>query len=236
MLRLSTRVGPSALALALMVAVLALPLAGPAHAAGLPQQASVEGGIDYWYTLAGGPSVDWVFNYSGNNQPALIAIGIDPANAITVNVYDDGQWKALGAGNRSITPVGRGTSGTIGNWSSNQDLIDNGDLFWEAGARPPVIFHVQVVNTTQAPARYWIAQAGPGAGGLTPNFPLAAPTPTTQPAPSSPAAPAGRATSAGAGAAPPQTLPVSGSVALPLFFGSGLALVCAGWLIRPRTP
>jgi hypothetical protein len=43
-----------------------------------------------------------------------------------------------------------------GVWSGNQDLINNGKPFWEAGARPAVIFHIQVINSAQGAARYWI--------------------------------------------------------------------------------
>ena len=247
MLRSFARSGRLALVPAFVLAVVVLSVAGPAHAAGQPQQVGgVAGGIYNWYTLAAGGSVEWVLHYSGSDNPALIAFGVDPANSIAVNVYDDGQWRALGAGNRSVVPVGRGTSGTAGAWSGNQDLINNGKLFWEAGARPAVIFHIQVINSTQGPARYWIAEAGPGAGELTPNFSVAAATPTAQPAAAAPTpagqtqqpAAAGQASPGGTGAQgspPPQTLPVSGSAPLVLSFGAGLTLVGAGWLVRRRT-
>ena len=236
-----------AVVLALVLAVVVLCVVGPAYAAGLPQQAGgAAGGMNNWYTLAAGGSVEWVLHYSGSDNPALIAFGVDPANSIAVNVYDDGQWRALGAGNRSVVPVGRGTSGTAGAWSGNQDLINNGKLFWEAGARPAVIFHIQVINSTQGPARYWIAEAGPGAGWLTPNFSVAAATPTAQSSAAAPTpagqtqqpAAAGQASPGGTGAQgspPPQTLPVSGSAPLVLSFGAGLTLVGAGWLVRRRT-
>ena len=140
----------------------------PVYAAPLDQQgADAPAGIYNWYTLAPGQPAEWVFDYLGNNDPALIAIGVDPANTIAVNVYDDAQWQALSAGNTSIVPVGKGTSGTIDKWDSNSDLIDNGSLFWEARAKPGVKFHIQVINSSQGPARYWIAQAGAGAGSLT---------------------------------------------------------------------
>jgi hypothetical protein len=230
MLRSFARSGRLALVPAFVLAVVVLSVAGPAHAAGQPQQVGgVAGGIYNWYTLAAGGSVEWVFHYPGSDNAALIAFGVDPANSIAVNVYDDGQWRALGAGNRSIVPVGRGTSGTAGAWSGNQDLITNGKLFWEAGARPAVIFHIQVINTMQGPARYWIAEAGPGAGELTPYIAVAAAAPTAQPAA------AGQALSAGTGAPPPQTLPISGRDALLLSFGAGLALVLAGWVVRRRS-
>jgi len=144
--------------------------------------------------------------------------------------------------------VGRGTSETAGSWSGNPELTNNGKLFWEAWARPAVIFHIQVINTSQAPARYWMADAGPGAGELTPNFAVAAATPTAQPAAAAPTparqaqsqqpASAGQAPSSGIGARrsqPPQTLPLSGSAALILSFGAGLALVAAGWLVHRRS-
>jgi hypothetical protein len=74
--------------------------------------------------------------YQGSDNPAHIAFGVDPANSIAVIVYDEGQWRALGVGDRSVVPVCRGTSATARAWSGNQDLINNGTWFWEAGATP----------------------------------------------------------------------------------------------------
>ena len=141
------------LRLAVALAILVLGTAGPVHAAGLPQGAGAAGGLNNWYTLPAGGSAEWIFHYPGSNDPALIAFGVDPANSIAVNVYNEEQWRVLGAGDRSVEPVGRGTAGTAGVWNGNRDLIDNGQLFWEASARPAVTFHIQVINTTQAAAR-----------------------------------------------------------------------------------
>ena len=222
-------------------------LASPACAAGPSQQAGPVGGIYNWYALAPGQSVEWILNYPGHGDAALIAFGIDPANAITINVYTDEQWRSLGAGVWPVEPVGRGTPGTIDVWNDNQDLIKSGSLFWEAATWPEVIFHIQMTNASQGEARYWIAQGGPGAGQLAPYAPIApvsAPAPTGAPAPAAPAsavppqpqpaAPAGQSSTGAAsasGALPPQTLPVTGAVVLaPLV--AGLALAAAGWRLR----
>jgi hypothetical protein len=236
--------------LALVLAAVVLFPVSHANAAGLPQQAGgVVGGMNNWHALEPGQSVEWVFRYPGGNEPALIAFGADPANSISVNVYDDGQWRALGAGEWPVEPVGRGTSGTLGKWSDNQDLIDNGNLFWEAAARPAVLFHIQVTNSAQVPSRYWIAQAGSGAGELTPYSPPVsaagpgsqptadASTPATQTQPRQPAT-AEQTLPGGAGAQgsqPPQTLPITGSASLILLLGAGLVLVAAGRRVHRRS-
>jgi hypothetical protein len=238
---------------ALVILAFALGLAAPAAAAVPPQQSGgAPGGLYNWYELPAGQSAEWIFNYTGSNNAALVAFGEDPANSIAVKVYDDGQWKSLGEGNRSIKPVGQGTPGTAGAWPNNQDLIKAGQLFWEAGARPAVTFHIQVNNTTQAPARYWIASAGPGAGGLTPNFLVtsaataaatAGAAPTSQAAGTqgqgSAAAPAAGAQAttgrtAAQGAPPPETLPVSGADGLLPVLAAGLGSLAIGWQLRRR--
>jgi hypothetical protein len=231
--------------LALVLAAEVLFVVSPAYAIGLPQQAGGVGGMNNWYTLTPGQSVEWVFHYPGSNNPALIAFGTDPANSIVVNIYDDEQWRALGAGEWPVEPVGRGTSGTIDKWSGNQDLIDNGNLFWEAVAGPAVLFHIQMTNSSQGPSRYWIAQGGSGAGELIPYSPVAAASPSSQPTTTVPTAatqtqpqqPAtvGQTLSSGAGtqrSQPPQTLPITGSASLILSSGAGLVLIAVGWLRR----
>lgn len=221
------------LVLALVAAILLV--ASPACAAGPAQQAGPVGGMYNWYTLAPGQSVEWVFHYPGHGDAALIAFGIDPANAITINVYTDEQWRSLGAGIWPVEPVGRGTPGTLDAWSDSQDLIKNGSLFWEAVTWPEVIFHIQMTNASQGEARYWIAQSGPGAGQLAPYAPIA---PVSPPAPApaaaqpQPAAPAGQVSpGAASGAPPPQTLPITGAGALGLL-AVGVMLAAAGWRLR----
>ena len=168
-----------------LVAIMALGLvAVPVSATG-PSQAvgGASGGIYNWYKLTPGESAEWVFHYPGNDAPALVAFGVDPADVIEVKVYDDWQWRALGAGDTSISPTGRGTQGTAGQWDTNNEIVKAGNLFWEAGAGPAVVFHIQVTNRSQQPAQYWIAQTGPGTGELTPVSPLN-PAYQTQPQPS----------------------------------------------------
>ena len=212
-------------------------VANPACAAVPAQQAGPVGGIYNWYALAPGQSVEWILNYPGHGDAALIAFGIDPANTITIDVYTDEQWRSLGAGIWPVEPVGRGTPGTIDAWSDSQDLIKGGSLFWEAVAWPEVVFHIQMTNASQGEARYWIAQSGPGAGQLAPYAPitpLSAPAPAGAPVQPQPAAPAGQISPGAAPASdapPPQTLPVTGAAALgPL--AAGLVLAAAGWRLR----
>ena len=198
-----SRLSSHSLGAALVLAVAALLLALPAGATGLSQS----GGVDTWYVLEAGQSAEWLFQYPGNSQPALIAFGIDPDNSIRVDVYTDQQWRNMGAGQWPVEPVGRGTTGTLLGWSGEQELLDKGDLFWEAVSPKAVLFHIQLSNTTAAPARYWIAQAGPGTGQLTPYAAPALAQPAPQPT-AAPAVPAKPAEQGGGG--PPQTLPETG--------------------------
>jgi hypothetical protein len=237
---------PRSVGLALALAAAVLFIVSPACAVDLPQQAGGGvGGMNNWYTLAPGQSAEWIFRYPGGDNPALTAFGVDPANSITIDVYDDEQWRSLGAGEWPVEPVGRGTPGTLDQWSGNQDLINNGNLFWEAAAGSAALFHIQITNSSQSPARYWIAQGGSAAGELTLYSPMAAASPTPQPTAAAPAAAvqspppqpgtAGQAPSGGAGtqqSPPPLTLPVTGGAPLILSFGAGLALVAMGRLLR----
>jgi LPXTG-motif cell wall-anchored protein len=234
------------LALALAAAVLFT--VHPAGASGPHQEAGAAVvGMYNWHTLASGQSVEWLFRYPGGDDPALIAFGTDPANSITISVYDDAQWRALGAGDWQIEPVGRGTSGTLNKWNENQDLIDSGNLFWEAAAGAAALFHIQLTNSSQGPGRYWIAEGGSAGGELTPYSALAAASPTSQPTLAAPSTvtsaqapqPAGAGQSAfGTAVAqplqPPQTLPITGAAGVILALAAGLMLVVAGWLLRRR--
>jgi hypothetical protein len=204
-----------------LVAIMALGLAVAPVSATVPSQTTggAPGGIYNWYTLAPGESAEWVLHYPGNDAPALIAFGVDPANAIAVKVYDDWQWRAVGAGDTSVEPIGRGTQGTMGKWDTNNEVAKAGNLFWEANAKAPVVFHIQVTNTSQQPAQYWIAQTGPGVGELTPVSPLTLayqsqplPSPTPQPAaqPKARVTAQAQAPESGAAGPPPLVLPVTG--------------------------
>ncbi len=225
--------------MALVLVGVVLLVVSPTYAAGLPQQTGgVAGGMYNWYALAPGQAVEWVFHYPGHGDAALIAFGVDPANSIAINVYTDEQWRSLGAGIWPVDPVGRGTPGTLDEWRDSQDLINNGSLFWEAVTWPEVLFHIQITNSSQGEARYWIAHAGPGAGELAPYAPIAAvvpaappPAPATAPAAQTQPQPAASAQ----GSQPPQTLPVTGGAALIPWLAAGLALVVAGRRVRALT-
>jgi hypothetical protein len=234
-------------ALALVLAAVVLVTVGLAYASAPPQQGGgTVGGIYNWYPLGPGQSVEWLFHYPGGDNPALIAFGTDPVNSITINVYNDEQWRDLGVGQWWIEPVGRGTSGTLDKWTGEQDLIDNGDLFWEAEPGAAALFHIQITNASQGPARYWIAQGGSAGGELAPYSPIVAAGPTSQPTaavsaaviqPQQPVA-AGQTPSGVTGvqgSQPPLTLPVTGGVSLILLTGAGLALVAGGWLLGRGT-
>jgi hypothetical protein len=199
----------------------------PAGAAGLhPQGGDALGGINNWYTLQPGQSVEWVFRYPGNDDPALIAFGVKPENALTVNVYDDSQWQDLLAGDTSVVPVGKGTTGTIYGWTwpQYQDLMRNGKVFWEAKSNRGVRFHLHLINPTKQPLQYWIAQAGPGAGPLSSAHAVAAQATEASPAPT----PSG----AGQAVAAPPYLPASGAAWTWGLLMAGASLVAAGRLLR----
>jgi hypothetical protein len=196
-----------------LAAITALGLVVAPVSATVPSQTAggASGGIYNWYKLAPGESAEWVLHYPGNNSPALVAFGVDPANTIEVKVYDDWQWRAVGAGGMSVEPIGRGTQGTMGKWDTNNEIANAGNLFWEANAKAPVVFHIQVTNRSQQPAQYWIAQAGPVSGELTPVSPLT-PAFQTQPQPSP--APQ-QSTQQKAGGAAQAQMPVSGGAGQP---------------------
>lgn len=168
-----------------LAAIVALELVVAPVSATVPHQAAggAAGGIYHWYQLTPGESAEWVLHYPGNDASALVAFGVDPANAMEVKVYDDWQWRAVGAGDLSVDPIGRGTQGTIGKWDTNNEIVNAGHLFWEASGKAPVVFHIQVTNRSQQPAQYWIAQTGLGSGELTPVSPLS-PAYQSQPQPS----------------------------------------------------
>jgi hypothetical protein len=200
----------------ILVVSVALGLVAAPVSATVPSRPAggASGGIYYFYTLAPGEPAEWVLHYPGGNKPALIAFGVDPASAIEVKVYDDWQWRAVGAGDRTVVPIGRGTQGTIIKWDTNNEIFNAGNLFWEASAKAPVVFHIQVINNSQQPARYWIAQTGPGVGELVAISPLtlaypAQPQPSPTPRTSTQKAKAQMPVSGTAGP-PPLVLPVTG--------------------------
>jgi len=157
---------------------------GPAATTAVPGVPLYTAGLNSWYPLLPGQTAEWVFQYPGTDNLALFAFGSLPSNSLSISVYDDGAWKLRLSGRTDIQPVGRGTPGTFFNWTDPQyqPLIQNGQLFWEASAAPAVIFHILVTNTSQQACRYWLAEAGPGAGSLTSVEPGDVP-PATVPSP-----------------------------------------------------
>jgi hypothetical protein len=216
-----------------LAAIMAFGMVVAPVSASVPSQATggASGGIYNWYKLAPGESAEWVLHYPGNNSPALVAFGVDPANAIEVKVYDDWQWRAVGAGDLSVEPIGRGMPGTMGKWDTNNEIANAGNLFWEANAKAPVVFHIQVTNRSQQPAQYWIAQTGSGAGELTPVSPLSpafriqpqpSPAPQTSMQQKAQATAQAQAPVSGGAGPPPLVLPVTGSPEPASRFGTGL--------------
>jgi hypothetical protein len=228
----------------LVVIAAAALAAAPVQGASLAQQgAGAGGGLDNWYVLAPGEQAEWVFQYLGNNDPGAVALGVNPAHAVVMNIYNNEQWRALGAGDHTIVPVGKGTSGTLNKWQGDTEVIHNGSLFWEGLARPPVTFHIQVINTSQQPAQYWITQIGSAAGGLSAVSPVHSAgavqeqppaTPTAQPQRQVGEAAAQAQTPAGAvqPVPAPHTLPVSGGAVAMWLLEAGAALSLGGWLMR----
>ena len=181
--RMATAKAPT-MALLLAALLLLVPAALPAHAAALLQETPqvYTGGFNVWYPLFPGQTADWTFQYTGQGNLALVAFGDFPTNSLSVSVYDDGQWQLMATGRTGFTPIGRGTTGTTWGWTypQYQPLITTGNLFWEAKAAPAVLFHSEVTDSSQKAIGYWIAQAGPGAGGLSTTLPGAIPGASSQ--------------------------------------------------------
>jgi hypothetical protein len=162
--RSSLRVG-SAVVLVMAVALsVVFPLvssAAPVPAATVAPAGPVSRtGIGNWQVLDERPQ-EFAFQYQGTGLPVQILVGVDPAGTVGFNVYTDAQWMALGAGDRTVKPVGRGT----------HDPFSVADLSWRSSSASGGLYHVQLFQITPAATRFWIAIAGPGAAGLNPMSP-----------------------------------------------------------------
>jgi hypothetical protein len=137
----------------------------PAKPAVAPTAATLKTGIGNWQAIDGSP-LEYTFAYTGENNVAQIMLGMDPADSVRFDVYTDAQWRALGAGNRTIKPIGRGTA------NSNE----GGDLSYQLASPDRGLYHVQVSsNLGSGDARFWIASSGAGTSGLTPVSPAYVP-------------------------------------------------------------
>jgi hypothetical protein len=113
-------------------------------------------GFDNWQAIDGQP-LEYTFWYQGQNKPANILLGMDPANSVRFDVYTDDEWRALGGGDQTVKQVGAGTP--------NAD--EPGDLFYQLQSPSQGLYHVQVSSNGTGNARYWITTAGNGTDGLT---------------------------------------------------------------------
>jgi len=108
-------------------------------------------GVGKWVPIAEKP-LEFVLDYSGNDEGAEIQVASNPAGALKFNVYTDQAWKWMGFGDFSAGAIGKGTV--------NSHAGDN--LTWKNRTPFADRFHVQVFNTTSNPASFWIAQTGSG--------------------------------------------------------------------------
>ena len=145
-------------------------LAAATNAAAAPAQPSPtprpHTGIGNFQPLSGQP-LEFDFLYTGGESPVQILMGVDPAASAGFSVYTDQQWRDLSAGDRSVQPVGRGTP----------NPKEPADLFWELVSASGGLYHVQVYQTSSAPASFWIALNGSAASDLV-AVPTATPTAT----------------------------------------------------------
>jgi len=148
----------------LVAIVLCVLAAAPILAAGpTPPPAPSRTGIGNWQAINGQP-LEYDFQYAGTGLPVQILLGMDPASSVGFNVFTDDEWRTLAGGGRLVAPVGRGTH--------NPYAV--GDLSWQLASPSGGLYHVQIFTQSAGTARFWIAQAGPGSGGLTPISPAVA--------------------------------------------------------------
>jgi hypothetical protein len=115
-----------------------------------------------WYTLAPGQYTEWDLVYPGNGNPAYnntatVDVTEVPTGAIGFKVFTDAQWKQL-AGGQTVTEIGDGTQSR----DSNNNLLYNGDLLWQAGTPQGGLYHIQFYNGTGQPAQYRVSLIGVG--------------------------------------------------------------------------
>ncbi len=139
--------------LALGVFVAFILAAAPAFASGTAGQGVQYPGIGIgnWQSIGSQP-LEFDLAYAGNDVGAEIQVASNPASRVGFNVYTDGQWKQLAAGNTSVIPVGRGTP--------NPKAGNN--LTWQARQAPRELYHIQVYLIGTGPAAFWINQQGCG--------------------------------------------------------------------------
>ncbi len=115
-----------------------------------------------WYTLAPGQYTEWDLIYPGNGNPtsnntATVDVSEVPTGAIGFKVFTDAQWKQLASG-QTVTEIGDGTQSR----DSNNNLLYNGDLLWQAGTPQGGLYHIQFYNGTVQPAQFRVSLTGVG--------------------------------------------------------------------------
>jgi LPXTG-motif cell wall-anchored protein len=203
-------------------------------------------GMNNWRTLQPGQSVEYRLNFLGSGTgSATIMVAGNPTSAIRFDVYTDQQWMTASSSTTTITPVGRGTVQNItGGTGANSTGLFNSDLIWVTNDRASGLYHIQVTNTSQQAAQFWIDTTGAGNGGLSPypGVSLATTGTTATTATTNTTATTGTTAKTGTTATTsttaqgPRTLPVTGgsSNLVVVLMGAGLALIAAGWLATRR--
>ena len=133
-------------------------------------------GMGNWQNLGAGQSVEYRLQYKGSaSGPVTVMVGGNPASAINFKVYTDQAWAA------GDDPVGQGTVQNVSNATPEATAVplNGGALVWQTDSKAGQLFHIQINNTSQAAAQYWIDATGAGNGGLSIYPAAAASTGTT---------------------------------------------------------
>jgi LPXTG-motif cell wall-anchored protein len=187
-------------------------------------------GMNNWQTLQPGQAVEYRLNFLGSDTgPVTVMVGSNPSTAISFNVYTDQAWSSSG------DPIGKGTvqNTTNGNVGATPSPLFGSDLIWQTNGKAGGLYHIQITNTAQQAAQFWIDATGAGNGGLNAYSAAAASATATTGITTTTRATGTTATTGTTGttAQGPKTLPVTGdSSNLVVYLSAGLALIAAGWL------
>lgn len=200
-------------------------------------QSGTGGGQGVWYTLAPGQSQEWIFQYTGNKDRAVVELASNGAHNgqdVLFKVYTDQQWRSL-ASDSTVTPIGAGTVGKKTDTNGTVTYQNNGDLLWETGSTEGQTFHIQVYSTVNQPVQYWISATGAGIGFFGPaqGVQLVTAFPGNQTSNQQQMAQVQPAQGTTQGRAP-RTLPVTGASDLSVLFAAGLALIASGWVLSRK--
>lgn len=203
-------------------------------------------GMNNFQTLCGQPAV-YTFNYSGNNDMALIEMATQPQNSASFYVFTQPEFaKGInmanplnGSGDTNNAqfdsalgvPVGSGTALTSKDSDGNTIFLQNGDLLWRGDNPVAGTYYVVVQPRTDQPSSFWINASGAGVSGFR-YFGSGAQQSTQQLAMTTTSAgTAGAKAPLGA----PRTLPLTGGESeVVQLLAAGAALVSAGLFLRRR--